>query len=214
MEKTFQDLSDWLATSDMPNGKKKVLKASLQLFSKQGYDGTSTAEIAKLSGMSQATIFKYFKSKDDLLLFILEPMIDHILPTYGEEFAKQVNSSNYDLESLVQFIVRNRFEFLVQNRDAAIILISQVLINDKVRNMLLDKVMSLKDLFFNNIWKALKDTGEMREDVDPIEWIRMVIGQIILYFLQSQRILDTIDDKQLDHDLSQIEDSVVRAIKK
>lgn len=214
MEKAFQDLDDWLTTTKMPNGKRKVVKASLELFSEQGYDGTSTAQIAEKSGMSQATIFKYFKSKDDLLLYIIQPMIEHILPEYGKAFAKQIKetSSEGDLESLIHFVVNDRYQFLVQNKDAAIILISQLLINDDLRNLLIEKFNAT--IFVDRVWNSLKASNEMREDIDISELIRMIASQVVFYFLQSQRIFHTGDAQEIQHNLKQIETSIVRAIRK
>lgn len=37
---------DWLKVQKMPAGKKKTLSAAVELFSRQGYNGTSTAQIA------------------------------------------------------------------------------------------------------------------------------------------------------------------------
>lgn len=214
MEQAFQDLDVWLTKAEMPNGKKKVLKAALQLFSKQGYDGTTTAQIAEVSGMSQATIFKYFKSKDELLIYIIQPIIDHILPAYGQEFATEIKQAKSDLPSLVHFIITNRYQFLTKNHDAAMILISQIMINDKVKNMVLNKFMTLKNLFIDNIWSSLQATGEMRSDISMIELIRLIASQVVFYFIQSQRVLQTVDEKQIETDLSQIEDTVLRAIRK
>lgn len=214
MENAFQDLDNWLTESDMPNGKKKVLKAALQLFSKQGYDGTTTAQIAETSGMSQATIFKYFKSKEDLLIFIIEPIIDQILPTYGKNFAKKISQSDKSLEGLIHFIINDRYHFLVQNQDAAMILISQVLINDQIKGMLLNKLVTLKGIFIDNVWNSLSKTGEIREDLDMLQFIRLVVGQVVFYFLQSQRIKTVEDSQQQDHDLKQIEITVLHAIRK
>ena len=50
-----------------PPGKKKTIEAAIKLFSKQGYHGTSTLQIAKEAGVSQATVFKYFKTKENLI---------------------------------------------------------------------------------------------------------------------------------------------------
>lgn len=214
MDKAFQDLDDWFTSSDMPNGKKQVLKAALKLFSTQGYDGTSTAQIAKMSGMSQATIFKYFKSKDELLLYIIKPMIEHLLPVYGQEFAQEVQGQTTTLEDAVHFIVQNRYQFLVQNRDVAIILISQLIINDDIKGMVLDKIASLKEIFVDNIWKNLQASGELREDIDLITFVRLVASQIVFYFMQSQRIMQITDEQQIQNDLHKIEALIIRAIKK
>lgn len=53
--------------TDMPAGKRKVLLAALRLFAANGVSGTSTAQIARAAATSQATIFKYYKTKQDLV---------------------------------------------------------------------------------------------------------------------------------------------------
>ncbi|WP_119317549.1 TetR/AcrR family transcriptional regulator [Companilactobacillus formosensis] len=213
MEQAFEDLNDWLMTSDMPFGKKQVLKAALNLFSKQGYDGTSTAQIAEASGMSQATIFKYYKSKEDLLLIILEPLIDHLLPTYGKKFAQELSKQERNLASMIHFIVQDRYYFLVQNKDAAMILISQLLINQQIKAKVLQKIAEVKDIFEQNIWVPLQATNELRDDLDELGFLRLVVSQIIFYFIQTQRI-STADETTIQTGLQQIEASVLRAIEK
>ena len=74
----LHNYQDWLEHHKMPAGKKKTLVAAIELFSQQGYNGTSTAQIAEKAGISQATIFKYFKTKSDLLSEIMQPMISKV----------------------------------------------------------------------------------------------------------------------------------------
>ncbi len=213
MEQAFEDINDWLMTSDMPFGKKQVLKAAINLFSKQGYDGTSTSQIAEASGMSQATIFKYYKSKEDLLLVILEPLIEHLLPTYGKEFAQKLSEQDKNLASMIHFIVQDRYSFLVQNKDAAMILVSQLLINQQIKDKVLQKIAEVKDIFEQNIWLPLQATDELRDDLDELGFLRLVVSQIIFYFIQTQRI-STQDEATIQTGLKQIEVSILRAIKK
>ncbi|WCG34489.1 TetR/AcrR family transcriptional regulator [Companilactobacillus farciminis] len=213
MEQAFEDLNDWLMTSEMPFGKKQVLKAAINLFSKQGYDGTSTAQIAEASGMSQATIFKYYKSKEDLLLVILKPLIEHLLPVYGKEFAKKLSQQDQNLANMIHFIVQDRYSFLVQNKDAVMILISQLLINQQIKDNVLQKIVDVKDIFEQNVWLPLKKTGELRDDLDELSFLRLVVSQIIFYFIQTQRI-SSADEKTIQIGLKQIEVSILRAIEK
>jgi AcrR family transcriptional regulator len=49
-----------------------IIDAALALFSTKGFRGTTTKEIAMAAGCSEATIFKYFTSKDELYSAILE----------------------------------------------------------------------------------------------------------------------------------------------
>lgn len=45
---------------------KKILDAALKLFAEKGYDGAKTKAIAEKAGFSEVTLFKRFKTKENL----------------------------------------------------------------------------------------------------------------------------------------------------
>ena len=45
----------------------EILRTALRLFTEQGYDETTIAQIAREAGVSQRTLFRYFGTKEDLL---------------------------------------------------------------------------------------------------------------------------------------------------
>lgn len=46
--------------------KNTILNSAIPLFAANGYKGTTTKQIAKAAGVSQALLFKYFQTKEDL----------------------------------------------------------------------------------------------------------------------------------------------------
>ncbi|MCA1011556.1 TetR/AcrR family transcriptional regulator [Halobacillus halophilus] len=50
----------------------KILESAAQLFSKNGYEATSVQDVAEVCGMSKATLYKYFSSKQTLLIEVIE----------------------------------------------------------------------------------------------------------------------------------------------
>lgn len=56
----------------MTDKQERILSCSLELFAKNGYNATSTNQIAMLAEVSEGLIFRHFKSKENLLNVILK----------------------------------------------------------------------------------------------------------------------------------------------
>ena len=50
----------------------EILDAAGELFTTLGYTGTSTRTIAEAVGIRQASLYHYFKTKDDILCALLQ----------------------------------------------------------------------------------------------------------------------------------------------
>src|SRR5690348_18310559 len=46
--------------------REQLLSAAMRLFALQGFDGTTTRDIAHAAGINEAIIFRHFPSKEDL----------------------------------------------------------------------------------------------------------------------------------------------------
>jgi AcrR family transcriptional regulator len=58
----------------------RVAHAAAALFSRQGYHGTTTREIARLADVSEVTIFRYFEHKEDIFASALSSSFSVIKP--------------------------------------------------------------------------------------------------------------------------------------
>ena len=56
--------------------KKQLLEIAMNLFSQQGFDGTSTREIADAAGINEALIFRHFRTKEDLFWAVLSEHVE------------------------------------------------------------------------------------------------------------------------------------------
>lgn len=79
--------------------KKEILNAALLLFTEQGAKATSTKSIAKQAGVSEALIFKYFGTKDQLIEELIKN--DFIKAI---DFTRNFLISNSAEEFLIKFI--------------------------------------------------------------------------------------------------------------
>lgn len=91
-----------------------ILDAARHVFVKKGYQGSKVAEIAKVAGISEGSLYFYFAKKDDLMHALLESFwedltigaIEAVDPTSGT-FEQAVSLAKYHLDSLI-----GNFEFI------------------------------------------------------------------------------------------------------
>lgn len=74
------------------NKKDAILQAATVLFSQNGFKETSTADLAKMIGVAEGTIFYHFKNKNTLFLAVLSQTRDLIL----EEFESYMGNHRFD----------------------------------------------------------------------------------------------------------------------
>ena len=55
-----------------PFRRQHLISTALELFASQGYEGTTTREIAQRSGVTEAIIFRHFPTKEDLYWAVIE----------------------------------------------------------------------------------------------------------------------------------------------
>jgi AcrR family transcriptional regulator len=58
----------------------RIVDAAMALFSRQGFHGTTTREIARLADVSEVTVFRYFEHKDDIFWCALLSSFNSIKP--------------------------------------------------------------------------------------------------------------------------------------
>ena len=86
--KIFDAILTQGVTKKQTEKQQKIIETAIQLFAEKGYANTSTAEIAKASGVSEGTIFKRYGTKDNLLLSVILPFVSELFPQMAQEMAK------------------------------------------------------------------------------------------------------------------------------
>ena len=91
--------------------KERIIDESLTLFSTNGFKGTSVKNIADAVGIKDASLYKHFKSKQEILDTIVETMRKHIenmsnalgLPTDDDMSTSAEVYARFDEAMLVEF---------------------------------------------------------------------------------------------------------------
>lgn len=127
-ESIFESFEAYLEGADYPKGKKKIMQAAVDLISTKGYNGTSTLQIAEHAGLSQATLFKYFQTKDELLTAILHPILPSLLGNFLDQLLNFQTT-----EEKIHYFVYDRMNYLKTNQALLKIVLQEMFSNEKIK---------------------------------------------------------------------------------
>lgn len=82
--------------------KGRYLEAGLTLFARYGYDLVSVRDISKEAGTSEAALYKHFKSKEEMALYLF----NIILRSYTKEIARIAKQTDKDTITRLQEMQR------------------------------------------------------------------------------------------------------------
>lgn len=97
---------------DKTKTKDRILLASLDLFSKNGFEATSTEQIATAVGIKKPSLYDHFKNKQG----ILDSLISKITDEYnkGSIFSNEINEDDLSVKSIVK-LIQDQTKFLLHN---------------------------------------------------------------------------------------------------
>ncbi|UPM55336.1 TetR/AcrR family transcriptional regulator [Gottfriedia acidiceleris] len=158
----------------------KILEAAIEIFAEKGFVSTSTNEIAKKANVAEGTIFRYFKTKKDLLKSIIKPtLVKTIAPFEMDRFSKAVFHLEYEtFEDFLNALIKNRMEFAKKNKAAVKIIIQEMPFQDDMQE-------ELKKLFKDKMYpkaatvlQSFIDKGQIKERPIPTI-LRLIISTVV-----------------------------------
>ncbi|MEK6263412.1 MAG: TetR/AcrR family transcriptional regulator [Clostridium sp.] len=192
-----------LSEEDISKRQWDILDAATKIFSEKGFDGGRTSDIAKEANIAEGTIFRYFKTKKDLLVGLLMPLIIKFFrPLMFKSIEKIMDNDNNETVNVVlKNIMMDRVTLIKKNAP----LIKTVMVESIYHPELLTplqkeiapKFIPIIDAFFkDNIEK-----GNLR-DIDPRLMSRRLISLIAGFSILSNSFPDIFttdgDEKEVD----------------
>ena len=172
---------------------KRVLIASLTLFSEIGFEKTTSLDIARRAEVSEGTVFSYFKTKEGILNTLLLLFFDQVIPETIELFTDQkVLCNDESVTVFFRSMIEDRLNFLINNRDIIKILFSRCLIDsswfEKTENIVQNNIVTP----LNPILDNYKVKGEL------VNWPNERIIRNIISLMLSYAVPSMLNSKAID----------------
>lgn len=167
-----------LSGLNLPEKEEKILQSAIHIFSEKGFSAATTSEIAKNAGISEGTIFRYFKTKKDILRGILIQTIKVFSGKIVMDGIEKIflASEGKDLHAIMKEIIHDRLKLADSFFPMARVILTEALYHEDVREAIYENIV-LKVLdIFKEFHAKMVEKGLMRSDVEPMVILRSTLG--------------------------------------
>jgi AcrR family transcriptional regulator len=184
----------------------QILEAAISVFAEKGFEASRTSEIAKKAEIAEGTIFRYFKTKKDLLLGLFFPLVIKVFrPLYLRPVEKIMeNQEHLPIEKVLKEIYLDRLRLIRKHLP----LLKTVLVESSyhpemlhlLREEIVPRVVSLLEGFV----QQKMDEGVFRP-LNPRLVARSFVSMLMGYIILTQMFPELFS---LDDDEKEMEDIV------
>jgi AcrR family transcriptional regulator len=141
--------------------RQRILEAAERVFARDGFQGATTREIAREAGVNEVTLFRHFRTRDDLLR---ETILCHSIAP--EELIGPQSDWERDLPGEVEAYVRKYYEMLLEKEALVRAVVGEGrLLPPAVREALKAKMLPVRATLIERL-EAAKQAGYVNPEVD------------------------------------------------
>lgn len=177
---------------------KKIIAAAVEIFAEKGYAATSTSEIAKKAGVAEGTIFRHYRTKKELLLSIVAPMMAKMIAPFVIKDINRVLDKNYDsLEDFLRAMIKNREVFLEKNMQLFRILVQELPFHQELQGQFKEHIAAKIYTRMEKVVRHYQEKGDII-DMPPESVFRLFLSTIFGHLMARFFILppDQWDDEK------------------
>ncbi len=198
----------------MSEKERKILDAAIAVIAEKGFSAASTSEIARQAGVAEGTIFRYFKTKKDILrgiLMRLGNVIAELLVGYG---LKKIllSDGREDLRSGIKRVLKDRMAMIDAVFPMLRIVITEAMYHEDIRQILYDKIISRAVEVFAEYHREMVEKGLMKGEIDAVVAGRSILANLVLFFVYRNLFGPMIELDHYDRELDQVVDAIMYGI--
>ena len=202
MESLEQKYAQTLENSNLSLKQRQVLLSSLKLFSEIGFENTTASLISKEAGVSEGTVFSYFKTKEGILEAILSTFLEQVIPDVIADFSgKKFTANQESFPLFLRSIVRDRLVFIQKNQMQVKILLSRSFIDKTISGQLGNVIVHSIIKPISPVLNQFKEKGVIRVWSNE-RIVRYILALSLSYALPM--MLNDNEDVNIDETVNEI----------
>ncbi|MFT7588369.1 MAG: AcrR family transcriptional regulator [Limisphaerales bacterium] len=164
------------AVSNKTEKRDKIIKVSLQLFAKNGYDSTTIRMIAKDAGISLGLLYNYFNGKNEVLKVIYEKSVVDVMRSFM--VSEDIPTAELKFEHLLNQIFKSANKNLLFYK-----LFYSIRMQPSVQKLLSQQFSSLNSYIQANLESILIELGYKDFETESLILYALIDGASNHYVL-------------------------------
>jgi AcrR family transcriptional regulator len=170
--------------------REQILETALELFAAQGFDATSTRQIAKEVGVAEGLIFHYFPTKASLLTAILQDRLEGRRAFRTRLRPLLEGASDEDVPEVLRAVASGWLATLKRDEEFVVVLFVTAQTNPEVRAAWQGLIREGTELLTGYLASRV-EAGELRKDLPLETAATMFVSSLVIFFLTRRHLPET-----------------------
>jgi AcrR family transcriptional regulator len=159
-----------------PERKRAVVETACKIFAKGSYHGSTTAQIARETGVTEPVLYRHFSSKRDLYLACLDSVWEQVRALWEKALAREPEPANW-LKAIGKAYLEARAAARIVLVDLWIQALTEAADDPEIRRALRAQVREVHE-FVADVIRRAQEAGGIRPERDPDAeaWIFISLG--------------------------------------
>ncbi|NPE07715.1 MAG: helix-turn-helix transcriptional regulator [Asgard group archaeon] len=175
--------------------KESILDSALKVMCEKGIDATTMREIAKVEGISETLLYRFFKNKQEIFFALIQSRAERTFQGL-EELVETIKGMIPDPKVTLPIILKLGKNKMLENKDIISLMIKEKekmkgqfkgmksftegSMNGSFAIKLFERFQKLQfDSIFTNYFQRCQTEGNLRTDIEPKYVARMFLGLMI-----------------------------------
>lgn len=190
----------------------EILSAAVTVFAEKGFSASTTSEVAKAAGVAEGTIFRYFRTKKDLLTAIVARFVSTIAGNLVMNGVEKIvaDSGGKDLREVLKELLLDRVRLVRRMMPVFQVVIVEVLYHEEIRKVMYENVFLRAQNTVQPLFDRLEAEGALRKGLSRDTVMRTILGAFVGVIIQS--MLVQMDDVSFEREADRTIDLIYHGI--
>lgn len=152
--------------------KEQIVLSAIDIIDEFGIDGLSIRRLAERQGVTEAALYRHFKSKNDIILGVLD-----YYSNFDINIMNTIEKNKLDSKSAIIFFIKSFAEYYENYPEITSVSCSypSLIYDEFIKNKVIEIITNRRNFLFNLIEEG-KTNKEFTQDVNSEELVNIIWG--------------------------------------